>query len=80
MTIKVKKGINEKANYSAGTENIPSKTIFSRLHLDIELLLGLYIKRNTLRMMICTEIIFFYDQELRRRYFLTIRYLKIKAQ
>jgi len=47
----------------------------------IELPLGDSMFRvNDVRVMIFVEILFFYDIELRRRYFLTIRYLKTKAQ
>jgi len=37
------------------------------------------LKVNTVRGMICTEILFFSNLELRKHYFLTITYLKTKA-
>lgn len=40
---------------------------------------GFQLRVNTVRVMICAEILFFSDLELRRCYFLTIRYLKTKA-
>jgi len=71
---------NGNANCSAGTENMPEKmNLFSsspryRTHFR-----GSMLRVNPIRVIICDEIIFFSDLELRRCYFLTIRYLKTKA-
>ncbi|MCP4611385.1 MAG: hypothetical protein GY845_21955 [Planctomycetes bacterium] len=58
---KSQKGFIGKANCSSGTEKMPEKMVFSRLHLDIELLIrDSMLRVNTVRMMMCTEIIFFF--------------------